>query len=219
MELAVGGEFEAIGVLEVETLKHFGLKPDSYLVDVGCGSGRLALPLSQFLTGPYLGIDIVPDLVKFARKLVKRKDWQFQIAEGLRIPEKDKCADIVCFFSVFTHLLHEHSFKYLLEAKRVLKPGGKIIFSFLDFTVRDHWEVFEWNLSSTDPGSHLNIFISKDAIHVWAERLNLIVEDIKDGSDRYVPLSTPVRFESGEVMEEFGSIGQSVAVLSVPLSL
>lgn len=43
---AVGGEFEAIGILELETLKYFGLKEDSYVIDVGCGSGRLAKPVS-----------------------------------------------------------------------------------------------------------------------------------------------------------------------------
>src|SRR4051794_19155779 len=60
MKMAVGGEFEAVGLLELETLKHFGLKEDAYVVDVGCGSGRLAKPLSQYLKGRYLGIDIVP---------------------------------------------------------------------------------------------------------------------------------------------------------------
>jgi ubiquinone/menaquinone biosynthesis C-methylase UbiE len=59
------------------------------------------------------------------------------------IPEKDGEADFVCFFSVLTHLLHEQGFVYLQEAKRVLKPGGKIVFSFLEFAVPDHWAVFE----------------------------------------------------------------------------
>lgn len=45
MELAVGGEFEAIGRLEVATLRHFGLKDDGYLIDVGCGSGRLSITI------------------------------------------------------------------------------------------------------------------------------------------------------------------------------
>src|SRR5205085_11953372 len=41
LKWAVGGEFEAIGFLELEVLKYFGLKEDDYVVDVGCGSGRL----------------------------------------------------------------------------------------------------------------------------------------------------------------------------------
>jgi ubiquinone/menaquinone biosynthesis C-methylase UbiE len=98
MKLAVGGEFEAFGILERELLIQQGLKQDGYLIDVGCGSGRLAKPLSQYLTGKYLGIDVVPELVEYARKLVPQPDWRFEVAEGLRIPEKNNQADMVCFF-------------------------------------------------------------------------------------------------------------------------
>lgn len=183
MKLAVGGEFEAIGLLERETLIHFGLPRDGYLIDVGCGSGRLAKPLSEYLTGRYLGIDIVPELVAYARSIVPDPDWRFEVAKGLVIPEKDGRADMVCFFSVFTHLLHEQSYLYLLEAKRVLKPDGKIVFSFLDFSIPEHWPVFEFNVKDVGVNSHpLNMFISKDAIMVWAERLDLNVLHLHDGS-------------------------------------
>ena len=135
VKLAVGGEFEAIGRLLREALVFHGLKPTDYLIDVGCGSGRLAKPLSNYLTGKYLGIDVVPGLVAYARTLVPQPEWRFEVAEGLKIPEVDRKANMVCFFSVLTHLLHEESFVYLREARRVLKPGGKIVLSCLDFSV------------------------------------------------------------------------------------
>ncbi|HVF42376.1 MAG TPA: class I SAM-dependent methyltransferase [Pyrinomonadaceae bacterium] len=214
MQQAVGGEFEAVGLLELETLKYFGLREDDYVVDVGCGSGRLALPLSQYLKGRYLGIDIVPDLVDYARRTVGRDDWRFEVAEGFTIPERDGEADVVCFFSVLTHLLHEQSYVYLREARRVLKPGGIIVFSFLDFAVAGHWQVFETNIKDLNVNSHaLNMFISKDAIGVWAGHLGLRVEAVKDADERFVPLSKPLVFESGAVMEKSGTIGQSVCVL------
>jgi SAM-dependent methyltransferase len=198
----------------LETLKHIGLKEDSYVIDVGCGAGRLAKPLSQYLTGRYLGIDIVSELVNHARQIVGRPDWRFEIAKGLSIPDEDGEADMVCFFSVFTHLLHEQTYIYLQEAKRVLKPGGKIVFSFLDFTIPDHWHVFESSVGDLGVNSHpLNMFISKDAIEVWAEHLGLRVQVIHDGDKPFVPLSKPVVFESGTVVEKVGGIGQSVCVL------
>ncbi len=49
----------------------------------------------------------MPELIKYARRLVPRPDWRFETVNSLTIPEKDGQADIVCFFSVFTHLLHE----------------------------------------------------------------------------------------------------------------
>src|SRR4051812_14631544 len=131
LRFAIGGEFEAFGFVETELLRHLGLSKHDYVIDVGCGAGRLASPLSGFLEGRYLGTDIVPELVSYARKLVDRPDWRFQLVKGIDIPENDAQADVVCFFSVFTHLSHEDSYRYLCEAKRVLKPGGKIVFSFL----------------------------------------------------------------------------------------
>jgi len=217
MQMAVGGEFEAIGVLELETLRHFGLHEDAYVIDIGCGSGRLAKPLSAYLKGAYLGIDIVPELVRYARRTVARPDWRFEVATGLRIPEQDARADLVCFFSVFTHLLHEQTFVYLEEARRVLKPGGTIVFSFLDFTVAGHWRIFESNITDLRMNSHpLNMFMSKDAIGVWAERLGMRVVALIDGDRPFVPLSRPVAFENGNVMETLGTIGQSVCVLEKP---
>lgn len=214
MEQAVGGEFEANGALEVEILKQLGLAGDAYLIDVGCGSGRLANPLSQYLKGAYLGIDIVPELVEYARRLVARPDWRFEVAEGLSIPEADGAADMVCFFSVFTHLLHEQSFVYLQEAARVLRPGGLIVFSYLDFAVASHWAAFEATIAGLDGSSHpLNMFMSKDAIHAWADHLALAIEAIHDGDTNWVTLSAPVVFETGAVMEGHGTLGQSVCAL------
>lgn len=216
MELAVGGEFEAVGKMECEILQYFGLKNDGYLIDVGCGSGRLAKPLSQYLNGKYLGIDIVPELIEYARELVPKPNWKFEVAKGLSISESDNKADMVCFFSVFTHLLHEQSYIYLQEAKRVLKPSGKIVFSFLDFTVAAHWEVFENNVKGVGISNHpLNIFIGRDAIQAWASHLDLEVEKIQGGDEHIIPLSQPITFENGTVMKEFGTVGQSVCVLSI----
>ena len=211
---AVGGEFDAIGLLYRELLVHHGLRKDHYLIDVGCGSGRVAKPLAEYLTGKYLGIDVVPELLEYARSIVARPDWRFEIASGLTIPEKDQQADMVCFFSVFTHLLHEESFVYLREAKRVLKPGGKIVLSFLDFRVAGHWSIFESNLEDVGIGAKpMNVFMAVDMVRSWASHLDLEVEAIKDGDDPYLPLSKPITLESGAVLKDCASVGQSISVL------
>ena len=212
--MVVGGEFDAIGLLTRELLIHHGLRKDYYLIDVGCGSGRAAKPLSEYLTGKYLGIDVVPELLEYARSIVARPDWRFEIASGLTIPEKDQQADMVCFFSVFTHLLHEESFVYLREAKRVLKPGGKIVFSFLDFRVAGHWSIFESNLEDVGVGAKpMNVFMSVDMLRTWASHLDLEVETIKDGDDPYLPLSAPITLESGAILKDRAAVGQSICVL------
>src|SRR6185437_11744452 len=89
MEEAIGGYFEPIGRIEAALIQHYGLARDGYLVDVGCGSGRLAKPLSAYLLGPYLGFDLVPDLIAYAKQLVGRPDWRFEVIDHIEIPEAD----------------------------------------------------------------------------------------------------------------------------------
>ena len=215
MARAIGGEFEAFGVIEREMLKFYGLAPNGYLIDVGCGSGRLALPASTWPKLKYLGTDIVSDLVDYARTTVNRPDWKFAVVDELKIPENDACADMVCFFSVVTHLLHEQSYIYLEEAKRVLKPGGKIVFSFLEFQVPCHWDVFVSTIADAKGSNQhpLNVFLSRDAIEAWAAHLDLNIVEIRNGDEPFVPLSEPVKLDDGRDMVGLGNLGQSICVL------
>ena len=214
MREAIGGEFEAFGAMQRDLLISCGLRPDGYVIDVGCGSGRLAKPLSAYLTGRYLGIDVVQDLLDYASRLVNRPDWHFAPAPGLTIPSPDSAADIVCFFSVFTHLLHEQSYSYLRDAVRALKPDGKIVFSFLEFHIPSHWTVFEHNLTNIGTNCHLNQFMSRDGIQAWASHLGLKVLALHDGDKPHIPLRSPITMADGRVVRDLGNFGQSVCVLS-----
>lgn len=218
MKFAVGGDFEAFGVIESEMLRFYGLGARDRLIDVGCGSGRLAIPLSKTHVGPYLGTDLVPDLLAYARKQCARPDWRFEAVDGLTIPAADGSADMVCFFSVFTHLLHEQTYLYLEEARRVLKPGGKIVFSFLEFAFPGHWPVFESTIADTrSRGAHpLNVFIERDAIRAWAAQLDLRIVDLRTGDDHFVPLPAPLSLANGVTLSERANLGQSVCVLLRP---
>jgi SAM-dependent methyltransferase len=216
MQRAIGGEFEAFGLMEKDLLVQYGLRPDGHVVDIGCGSGRLAWPLSSYLTGTYVGTDVVPELLEYARSLVHRPDWRFEVAVGTTIPEADGCADVVCFFSVFTHLLHEQSYAYLRDARRVLKPGGRAIFSFLEFSVPSHWSVFDVNLGSLEGDDPLNMFLSRDAIDAWANHLDLIVVAVHPGDQPHIELRQPVTLSDGSTVSGLGTMGQSVCVLQKP---
>lgn len=219
MALGVGGSYDAVGVIERELLIQHGLKPDDYLIDVGCGSGRLAKPLSGFLTGKYLGTDVVPEFVEYARAAANRPDWRFEVTEGIRIPEADCQADMVCFFSVFTHLLHEQSYRYLEEARRVVKGSGRIVFSFLEFAIPDQWAIFQNTLQAAYDEHPLIMFFGRDAIEAWAAHLGLEILAIIDGNTAHVPIPHPLTFDNGVTVEglaRLGPIGQSVCVLQRP---
>jgi ubiquinone/menaquinone biosynthesis C-methylase UbiE len=163
--------------------------------------------------GRYLGIDVVDELIAHSASVAGRPDWRFERTNGLVINEQDGQADFVCFFSVMTHLLHEESFTYLREAKRVLRPGGKVVISFLEFQVQSHWAVFEHNLSKIGSRYHLNPFMSRDGIQAWARHLGLRVEAIFDGDTPHIPLPEPVVLDDGTVAEGKGNLGQSICIL------
>jgi SAM-dependent methyltransferase len=211
---AIGGDFGTVGKLEHYLLRHLGLRDGHLVIDVGCGSGRLACQLAPFSDLRYIGCDVVGKLLDYARALTERPDWSFVQTEGTTIPAEADEADFIVFFSVFTHLLHEDTFRYFREARRCLKTGGQLVFSFLEFHVPCHWNIFIGSVDKAEPGQHLNQFISRDAIRAWAEHTGLVVSAIFDGDQAHFPIPEEVRWQSGAHMRTHGSLGQSVAVLT-----
>jgi ubiquinone/menaquinone biosynthesis C-methylase UbiE len=213
MAWVVGGEYDQIGILESSALISLGLRPPHSLIDVGCGSGRLPFHLRNYLTGPFVGTDILEEALDYARDKCGRPDWSFVQNQEPTIPAADSSADFVSFFSVFTHLLDEDVYRFLVEAQRVAKPGGRIVFSFLDFECESHWPVFESTVADRDPARVINKFISKGAIRRWCRALGLAEESICDGTAPWIALTEPFTYSNGRRVEGVVEFGQSVAVL------
>lgn len=202
MSLAVGGHYDDFKVILAEVLVQNGLRDGMRLVDLGCGSGRAAKGVSERVQIDYLGIDIVPKLLDYAASVCP-KHYRFKCHRELSIPADDASADMLCAFSLFTHLLHEESYVYLQESFRVLKPGGKVVMSFLEFAAPSHWNVFVPTVQNrrTNARAPLNMFIERNVIDVWCSHLGFERLEFVDCEDR--------RWNGR-------AVGQSVAVLLKP---
>jgi SAM-dependent methyltransferase len=217
MALAVGGEYERFGVLEHALLREVGMTPESSVIDVGCGSGRLAVQLARHPDLRYLGIDVVPTLMEYARRRAARADFRFIHVDRVGIPAPDGSADIIAFFSVLTHLLHEESYLYLEAAHRALKPGGKVVFSFLEYDTPIGWQVFQANqdwIRKRIVASQINVFLHRQDIRLWARRLGFVVETLRGGEPGSVTVGPGEATEA--VREGPHAFGQSIAVLRKP---
>ena len=126
-----------------------GLQPADALLDVGCGSGRMALPLTGYLTskGRYAGFDVSREAVAWCKENISgsHPNFDFTVVDirngaynptgihkssDFRFPYPDGSFDVVLLASLFTHMLPSDVRHYLHEIVRVLKPGGRTLITF-----------------------------------------------------------------------------------------
>jgi SAM-dependent methyltransferase len=173
MQIAVGGNYDHFGTVELNILRHAGLKTHDSLLDMGCGSGRLAHAIGESgLPVEYTGFDIIQNLLDYAATR-SPPSYKFLLHRQLNVPVADAILDMACGFSLFTHLLHPEIYLYMEDVFRALRPGGKLVFSFLEFASPHHWETFRITVNDararTTP--HLNTFIERPVIALWAAKL------------------------------------------------
>ncbi len=107
------------------------LQPGETVLDVGCGTGTLAIEVQQRVgaTGRVFGIDPGAQQITRARyKAARRKlPIDFQIGVIERLPFPDLTFDVVLSTIMMHHLGDGLKRQGLAEIARVLKPGGRLV--------------------------------------------------------------------------------------------
>jgi SAM-dependent methyltransferase len=202
LQASSGGNYEGVGQLEADILVDLGLRDGHSVVDVGCGSGRLSTAIQRKAAIDYHGTAVLRPALDYARSRAP-SHYRFTRVAGLDIPVASASADFVVFFSVATHLMHHETYIYPEEAKRVAKPGGRIVTSFLVIGNPEHWPAFAHSVASRrrNNRAHLNAFIEPAVFPVWAERLNLELVAIHRVGAEWIPLTGDATMEDGRVFK------------------
>lgn len=147
LNFAGDGDFSEIGEEFFGYFKAHGqITPSASVLDVGCGVGRMALPLTRYLneSGRYEGFDIVPEGIRWCNDNIAARfpNFNFRLIDlyngnynprgavrpaEFRFPYAGESFDFVFLTSVFTHLLPDDLSNYSAEISRVLRSGGRAL--------------------------------------------------------------------------------------------
>lgn len=134
---------EHYGYLTQRDLQHLSsrlqIPSGSTLLDIGCGKGGPGLKLAETLELRLIGVDLVPGAVAQARLFQQQFDLahpaRFEVGEFYNLPLEDDSVDAVV--SIDSLWVVPNKITALKEAKRVMKPGGKFLFTQWDLLEED----------------------------------------------------------------------------------
>lgn len=147
-------------------IKYADLKPDGKILDIGCGIGRLAVPLTRYLnaSAKYEGFDIVKMGIDWCNNKIAAKYPNFNFlyvdlkndlynlstdseARSFQFPYPQNSFDCVVLTSVFTHMMPNDVDNYLKQISLVMNINGKCLATFflLDSKIKKQMEDDEIN--------------------------------------------------------------------------
>lgn len=133
-----------------ETLRFAALQAGEMILDVGCGTGVLTRMAAEAVgpSGNAIGIDPAPKMIGLARKnaafLSNKAEFRLAVIEDL--PFKNETFDAVLSSVMIHHLPPDLKRIGLLEVKRVLKPGGRLVVVDIDRPANPLWWFLVWPL-------------------------------------------------------------------------
>lgn len=152
--------FHDVALTTMGRMNMAGLRPDHDILDIGCGVGRTARYLCDYMDAGarYEGFDIMEEMIVWCQENITprfpnfhftytplsntsyRPDRRLPSASQFEFPYPDGSFDFAFAHSVFTHLPPDATINYLHELQRVLRPGG------IAYTT---WFLFDGDLSAS----------------------------------------------------------------------
>ena len=112
-------------------LKNLDLPTNAKVLDVGSATGRLLTMLASKQPFEGVGLDISSQMTELAQK--QHPEFSFVTGSAMQLPFEDQSFDVLICSASFHHFPSPETF--LKEAKRVLKPGGKLVIAEIQIPI------------------------------------------------------------------------------------
>lgn len=107
-----------------------------HVLDIGCATGMTCHWAARATgkSGKIVGIDVAPDMIRLAREQTAAVDPrpEFLLASAEKLPFANHSFDVVLASLLLSQLPDAQKVEALREARRVLKPGGRMLIVELD---------------------------------------------------------------------------------------
>jgi SAM-dependent methyltransferase len=107
-------------------------------LEAGTGGGRIVLELKSMGFSSLHAFDYVPGLIEVAKKKDLSGCISFEVQDATCLTYQDSSFDQLLYLAQIISTIEEENgrLQALQEAHRILKPGGRALFSFLSFDAR-----------------------------------------------------------------------------------
>jgi SAM-dependent methyltransferase len=128
------------------------LPEEGAIVDVGCGTGSLALTLAERRPGRVTGIDIAAPYIAFARSRPGNNGAHFAVGDASSLPYGDRCF-AAAMAQLALNFVPDPALA-LSEMRRVVRPGGVVAAAVWDFRGGLVYQRLFWDTAAgLDPGA------------------------------------------------------------------
>jgi len=174
-------EYDVTGTATAgDIVEHARVTPRDRVLEIGCGTGRIGIKLAP-RCGHWIGADVSQNMLGHARETLRAlPNVSFVHLNGTDLAGIDDASIDVAYCSgVFMHLDEWDRYRYVVEARRVLKPGGRFYFDNFNLSSDEGWALFE-DLYRLEPAArppNISRSSTPDELRTYAERAGF--EDVR----------------------------------------
>ena len=155
-------------------LNTVGVHKGDVVLEIGCGVGRMA-PVLGPICQRWIGTDVSENMLKFARnRTLQLPNVEFVALNGWDLaPISSESVDLVYCTVVFMHIDEWERYNYICEAKRVLRPGGRLYVDNFSLTSEEGWKFFMKTLLDYHPlerPPNISKSSTPDELRIYFER-------------------------------------------------